>query len=193
VSFWVLTGLNPLASDCKGEYLLRLLRRCNLDAFWAREVSAVASNRRNLDQLVSLWETQVGLSPELPRLGPHPTSDVFRVSVAVGMLLCSVMPGRYRDYTQFETMHKFRSAYSNLYDASAQGAASLATLGRGTAKTFLTSCPTQSIWLKRFAWGCFRRMGQEARQDLALSVPIILELLSLLDREWVKLELHENK
>jgi hypothetical protein len=149
--FRVLTGRNPLPSDRKDEYLLCLLRRCNLDAFWAREVSTVASNRRNLDQLINLWETQVGLSPQLPRMGPHPTTDVFGVSIAVGMLLRLVMPGRHKD---FETMRKFRSAYSNLYHVLAQGASSLATLVRDTAKTFLTACPTQSLWFERFARGC---------------------------------------
>ncbi len=152
--FRVLTGQNPSPSDRKDEYLLCLLRRCNLDAFWAREVSTVASNRRNLDQLINLWETQVGLSPQLPRMGPHPTTDVFGVSIAVGMLLRLVMPGHYKDYTQFETMRKFRSAYSNVYHASAQGASSLATLGRDTAKIVLTACPTQSLWFERFARGC---------------------------------------
>jgi hypothetical protein len=184
--FRVLTGRNPVATDRKDEYLLCLLRRCSLDAFWGREVSTVASNRRNLEQLMSLWDSQVGLNPQFPRMGPHPLSDVFGVSVAVGMLLRSVMPGKYRDYTQFETMRKFRSAYSNLYHASAEGASALATLGRDTAKTFLTACPTQSLWFKRFARGCLRRMGQEVRQDLALSVPVMLELQRVLDQEWTE-------
>jgi hypothetical protein len=117
-------------------------------------------------------------------MGPHPDSDVFGVSVAVGMLLKSLQAGRYRDYTQFETMRKFRSSYSNVYHASAEGATTLATLGRDTAKTFLTACPTQSLWFERFAKGCLRRMGQEVRQDLALSVGIMLRLMELLDKEW---------
>jgi len=145
-SFRVLTRRNPSISDRKDELLLCLLRRCNLDVFWAREVSTVASNRRNLDQLINLWETQVGLDPLLPRMGPHPDTDVFGVSVAVGMLLKSLQARRYRNYTQFETMRKFRSSYSNVNHASAEGAATLATLGRDTAKTFLTACPTQFLW-----------------------------------------------
>jgi len=81
-------------------------------------------------------------------------------------------------------MRKFRSSYSNLYHASAEGVATVATLGRDTAKTFLSSCPTQSLWFERFARGCLRRMGQEVRQDLALSTQIMLELLKVLDKEW---------
>jgi hypothetical protein len=130
--FRVLTGRIPSPTNRQDEYLLCILRRCNLDAFWAREVSTVASNRRNLELLVELWESQVGLSPLLPRMGPYPGHDVFGVSVAVGMILRSAQVGRYKPHTQFETMCKLRSAFLNLFHASAQGTSTMATLGRDT-------------------------------------------------------------
>jgi hypothetical protein len=182
--FRVLTNRIPSPTNRQDEYLLCLLRRCSLDAFWAREVSTVASNRRNLELLVQLWESQVGLTPLLLRMGPFPTHDAFGVSVAVGMVLRSAQPGRYKPHTQYETMRKLRSAFSNLFHASAQGCSTMATLGRDTAKTFLSACPTQSLWFERFARGCLRRMGQEVRQDLAMSVKVLLELLRVLNREW---------
>lgn len=58
------------------------------------------------------------------------------------------------------------------------------TLGRDTAKSFLTTCPTQSMWFERFAKGCLKRMGQEVRQDLAVSIHIMKAYQELLEREW---------
>jgi len=101
------------------------------------------------------------------------------------MLAKSLEPGRYKNHSQFETMRKLRSAYSNLFHASATGSVSLLTLGRDSAKTFLSSCPSHSLWFERFAKGCLRRMGQEVRQDLAISVKVLLALLDLLEGEWL--------
>lgn len=58
------------------------------------------------------------------------------------------------------------------------------TLGRDSAKSFLSTCPTHSLWFERFARGCLKRMGQEVRQDLALSSKVIRELLEILEKEW---------
>lgn len=182
--FRMLTGRIPSVFNRQDDFLLCLLRRCNLDAFWGREESTVLANRRNLDQLIRLWTEQVGLQPALPQLGPFPHQDVFGVTVAIGMLLKSLQPGRYQSYSQFETMRKLRSAYSNFYHASAQGATAMMTLGRDTAKTFLSTCPTQSLWFERFTQGCLRRMGQEVRQDLAISIKVLLTLLHMLEEEW---------
>jgi len=37
------------------------------------------------------------------------------------------------------------AAYSNLYHASAGGSSAMMTLGRDTTKTFLSSCPSNSL------------------------------------------------
>jgi hypothetical protein len=102
------------------------------------------------------------------------------------MLNKSLKAGRYADYTQFETMLKLRSAYSYLHHASALGATSMMTLGRDTAKTFLSTCPTNSLWFERFCKGCFKRMGQESHQDLAVSIKVLLALLEILEVEWLQ-------
>jgi len=143
----------------------------------------VIANRQNVDQMIEIW-TQLGFDPALPALGPFPMTDMFGVAVAVAMLVKSLNPGRYGDYTQFETMRKLRSAFSNLHHASASGAASMMTLGRDTAKTFLSTCVTHSLWFEHFSKGCFKRMGQITRQDLALSIHVMLALINLLEMQW---------
>lgn len=99
------------------------------------------------------------------------------------MLLKSTELGKYANYTQFETIRKFRSAFSNAYLASAAGVVKAATMGRDTAKAFLTQCPTQSLWFEKFCLGCVKRMGQVVKQDLAISVELLLALVSDLERE----------
>jgi hypothetical protein len=81
-------------------------------------------------------------------------------------------------------MHKLRSAFSNLHHASASGAASMMTLGRDTAKMFLSTCITHSLWFEQFSKGCFKRMGQITGQDLALSIQVMLALMNLLEQQW---------
>ncbi len=170
----------------KDEWLLCCLVRANLDAFWGRAPSTVVANRRNLDQLMKMW-SEVGLAPDLllPALGPYPDTDVQGVSVAVAMLVKSTKPGRHnREYTQFETLRKLRAAYSNMFHASARSNIDTLTLGRDMAKSFLTTCPTQSSWFERFCSGCVQRMGQEVKQDLAVSIQVILAFQEEMEKEW---------
>jgi hypothetical protein len=162
------------------------LIRANLDALWGRAQSTITANRQNMDQLVKLW-AEVGLTPDLllPALGPYPDDDVQGVSVAVAMLIKSTKPGRHNEsYTQFETMQKLRAAYSNMFHALARSNIDTLTLGRDVAKLFLTTCPTQSSWFERFSSGCLQRMGQEIRQDLAVSIQVILAFQEEMEKEW---------
>jgi hypothetical protein len=156
--FRLLTRRIPDASNHKDEWLMCCLVRSNLDAFWGHEPSTVVANHRNLDQLLKMWG-EVGLTPNLllPALGPYPDEDVQGVSVAVAMLVKSTKPGRHNElYTQFETMRKLRAAFSNMFHASARSNVDTVTLGRDTAKSFLTTCPTQSSWFERFCSGCLK-------------------------------------
>ena len=93
------------------------------------------------------------------------------------MLLKSLDPGRYAIYTQYETIRKFRSSFSNVYMASVTSCLNSSTFGRSTVKSFLTQCPTQSIWFERFATGCLKRMGQIIKRDLAILIEVLHHLL----------------
>lgn len=184
--FRLLTRRIPDPDNHKDEWLMCCLVRANLDAFWGRAPSTIVANRRNLDQLMKMWN-EVGLAPDLllPALGPYPDEDVQGIGVAVAMLVKSTKPGRHNpEYTQFETMRKLRAAYSNMFHASARSNKETLTMGRDTAKSFLTTCPTQSSWFERFCNGCLQRMGQEVRQDLAVSVRVMLAFQEEMELEW---------
>lgn len=100
------------------------------------------------------------------------------------MLLRSLDPGRYAAYSQFETIRKLRSAYSNAYLASAKACEVSATMGRASTKYFLTQCPTQSLWFERFAYGCLKRMGQVIKRDLAISIEVMTHLMHQLETDF---------
>jgi hypothetical protein len=180
----------PDASNHQEEWLMCCLVWANIDAFWGREPATVTANRRNLDQLKKM-RREVGLAPTslLPALGPHPDEDVQGISVAVAMLVKSMKPGRHNQaYTQFETMWKLRAAYSNMFHASACSNIDTITLGRDTAKSFLTTCPTKSSWFERFCNWCLKRMGQEVKQDLAVSVEVMFAFQYEMERDWQELQ-----
>jgi len=174
---------NPIPDSNRDTALLCCIRRVNLDAVWGRESSTVANSLRGAVQLVQQW-AKVGLEPTFPALGPYPVADTFGFSVAIGMVLKSMEPGRYDAYQQYETIRKLRAAYSNLYMASREGSNSLRSFGGDRVKHYLTDSPTQSLFFERFSQGCVRRMGQEVRQDWAITLPAMHALLEILKEDW---------
>jgi len=110
--------------------------------------------------------------------------DNLGYGVAVAMLLKSLEPGRYDVYQQFATIRKLQAGYHNVYMSSVEGATSLRSVGGDKAKHFLNTCPTHSGWFEMFALGFLRRMGQESRQDRAVSLLVMHALLQQFSREW---------
>jgi len=177
-----LHGRNPIPGIHRDDALLCCIRRVNLDAVWGREPSTVSNTLRGAVHLKQQW-TKVGLDPTFPPLGPYPVKDSFGFSVAIGMVLKSLEPGRYDAYQQYETIRKLRAAYSNIYMTSREGGASLRSFGGDRVKHYLTDSPTQSLFFERFSQGCVRRMGQEVRQDWAITLPAMHALLHELEKD----------
>ncbi len=159
------------------------IRQVNLDSLWGRETATVTSTRRGIDKLLGLW-AQLGITPRLAPLGPFPIDVSLGHDVAIAMILKSREKGRYAAYQQFETIRKLRSSYTNVYMGSLEGVSSLHTSSGEIGKQYLSRCPTHSLWFERFTKGCLSRMGQLVKQDMALSVGVILALLQLLDDDW---------
>jgi hypothetical protein len=109
------------------------------------------------------------------------------MGVAIAMLLTSLEPGQYSTrYQQFETGRKLQAGFSNIYMSLSEGVSCLWTVGGDRLKHQLTYSPTQSLWFECFSQGCIHHMGQEVRQDWAISLPIMHCLMDLLDDEWSK-------
>lgn len=175
---------NPLPSHPKDDLLLCCIRRVNLDALWGREPHTVDATLRGCQQMVAQLK-QVGVEPDFPPLGPHPVWDSFGVRVAIAMVLKSLQPGRYHaDYQQFETIRKLCAAHSNVYLASLEGSSSMRAVGGDKPKHYMNWSPTYSVWFGRFKLGCLRRMGQDVRQDWAITLSAMSALMRDMEREW---------
>jgi hypothetical protein len=163
---------------------LTTIRRMNLDALWSREPSTIANNMRTLATLIATCEGS-GFEPQIPNLGPFPIEDKLGYSVAFSMLKHSLRPGRHsKVYTQFATIRKQRSAFSNVYMASQESAKLGMIIAQGSqTNSFVTSCPTNSLWFTRWSLGCETRMGFILKQNKAISIELFLELVADFKRE----------
>jgi hypothetical protein len=113
-----------------------------------------------------------------------PVADITGHRAAIQMLLYSLEEGKYsKDYKQFETIRKLRSAFSNVWGASSRGTCFNISNGmEDKHKQQLTQCPTDSEWFSRFNLGCKKRMGQDVRPQLGLSIGVMLEYMARLVR-----------
>jgi hypothetical protein len=186
--FRTLWGRNPrnVISDKEN---LQVLRRMNLDLIWSREPSTFLKNAGSLSMLISTCESS-GFDPELPHLGPSPLSDKSGLAVAFSMLRHSLKPGRHSKlYTQFATIRKQRSAFSNLYLASIEGAKSNSVMGAGPQGSgFISACPTNSPWFVKWSTGCEVRMGFILKQNKAISYTVFRALIKEFSQDILKEE-----
>ena len=157
---------------------LKVIRRMNLDAIWSREPSTTLQNLRTLAKLISTCESN-GFEPDLPSLGPFPLKDDLGYCVAFSMLVHSRKPGKHSKlYTQFATIRKQRSAYSNLYSASKESVNEGVVIAIGAqTNARITNCSTNSLWFSRWTSGCETRMGFVLKQNKAISILLMKKLI----------------
>ena len=175
-----LTG-RDLEDNPSDRLLSVVIRRMNLDSLWSRERGTVNGNRSTMRRGMQVSQ-MMGLQPPYVPLGPYPLEDVMGYGVAAQFLVASLADGaKGRDYCQFETIRKYQSAFSNAFNASAQGIAEPTTSGNKKLHVKITRCPMESEWFGRFSKGCRSRMGQDSRPDKAISIPVFHELMNELE------------
>lgn len=180
--FFMLKGRAPIPNDHHDVLLQIAIRRVILDSFWSREPSTVDRNRQSFNKMVDVLK-RVNVDPQVAPLGPFPKHDIMGISVAIAVVLRSLDPGKYANYSQYDTIRKLRSAHANQYMASVSGCNSMVSIGKAKSKQMLSHCPTQSLWYERFSFGCLKRMGQIVKQDLAISIEVMLELINQFTRD----------
>lgn len=154
-----------------------------LDSFWATEPNTVGRNLAELRRGSQIARCMGFGNSMFPPMGPFPVEDSFGMGTAIVMLELSLRPGINDKTVQFNTIRKFRSSYSNVYQASVKGQGNT-TMSNGVRKLTVTECPTYGDWFTRFNKGCHKRMGDIVCPDRAVSIPIMLEIFRQLEFEW---------
>lgn len=161
-------GRNPFLDNDRDKLALTMIRRANLDAFWARTAATVQSNlsdfRQQVKHSLKLW----GGTPNLPPRGPFPLEDNFGVATACVTLSRSLDPGKNARHIQFNTARRIRSSFSNYWNASIK-TLSTGVMQDGQAKLMMTDCPVYHFWYTRMMCGMHERMGDLVIQDQAVS------------------------
>jgi hypothetical protein len=169
---------SPDITDAGDSLLLACIRRINLDAFWSRSKYTVQGNK---EKIATSLEMSKLVRLEGPYLvdGSLPDFDHCGYEVAIDTILYSRRPGRHsNEYTQFDTVRKLRTAYSNHCRSTAQANRSSWAIGDTKGKyQRLGTDPCGSFWFYRFMEGLKRRMGQDWRPNKAISKALMLRVL----------------
>jgi hypothetical protein len=153
--------------------------------FWERESSTV-------EQLFALFKQALDTARHL-EITPTfmtcksvwPVGDQEGFGEAMVMLWQSLQKGKTEgSLKQFNSIRKLRSLSANMQLASkCQGMDGVCFKDGGSAY-LLTRCTTNSVLFTKFIKGCEKRMGRMIKQDAALSVSLLLLILTNMNREF---------
>ena len=180
-----LTKRNPSLVSQAGLRLLAIIRRANLDLFWSRTAGTVDKSRLGIKRIVN-ESLALGFQPTLEPLEPWPVSDDWGFGIALVILETSLNPGRNAStHTQYDTVRKLASAYTNHFEASKRSAGETWALKSNKTHSFFTKCPTRSEFFRRFKEGLRARMGRDVKGDLAIDYRIVHKILKHLKSEML--------
>jgi len=181
-----ITKCDPIGSILSDLRLMRSIRRANLDAFWARATSTVASNLQEIKRQVISDESYYGVpypfESHLPR-GPFPVEDSWGMMGACSFLRRSLDVGRNSETVQYATVRRQQAAISNYAHTTPRGMA-WAALSSDRYRQFFSVSPTNSLFFSRFTQGCHNRMGDVVLRDRALTIEELSALLAILEDRY---------
>jgi hypothetical protein len=192
-----LEGRDPRGGGSDDVYLA-CIRRANLDAMLGKSPLTIRAHRR---ETIGVLENSrlIGKTPAYHPRGPFPLGDPVGMSLAVDMLLKSlVAKGRIANHVQFATLRKLRATYTKNWESSPAGVKEGASFAKGAGRIRPTSCPAQSEWFYDFLRGMEYRMGCQSEPNHGLLMGAIVHLLEILsvdaqEAEESGLELEANE
>ena len=138
-----LEGRDPRRGESDDVYLA-CIRRANLDAMLGKSPLTIRAHRR---ETIGVLENSrlIGKTPAYHPRGPFPLGDPVGMSLAVDMLVKSlVAKGRIANHVQFATLRKLRATYTKNWESSPSGVKEGASFAKGAGRICPTSCPAQS-------------------------------------------------
>ena len=157
-----------------------MIRRMNLDAFWARARGTVIENTNRIKRTIK-FSNSLGLLGPFEHSGPYPDNDHCGYEVAAAILMNSRRPGRYhKSHTQFETIRLLKSSYSSHFNSTpSSNIYPLTWVDKKGNYTKVTTDKCGSLWFSRFMIGLKIRMGQTFKPNQALSHPLLKATITL--------------
>lgn len=164
--------------------VVALIRRVNLDIFWSREASTVEGLLRLFNQTKEA-SRHLGVEPDLLRSRQGgPLGDNVGFREAVHMLWQSLQKAKGDgSLKQFDTVWKLRSLSAAVQTTGHTGRKAGMGFRDNAHMLVLTQCSTNSLLFSQFMNGCEKRMGRRIKQDTALSVGVLLQILENLEVE----------
>ena len=170
-------------SDASDVAFEALCIRAYLDAFWSHASKTIAKHVSQVKFLEG-YSQQLRLNP-LPDLGPWPLGQHMGMLTAIMVLMRSKEPGRGDSTVKYGTARQVRSTLTVLWETSPDSGRDMVLSSASTRGRFITTLnPTESRWYQYFNTGLAARMGDVVRQDLAYTLGVLLELLSMFEDEW---------
>ena len=158
--FRKLKGREFNLKNSKDTLLLDLIRRANLDAFWARARSTVYQNLTKTKRMLEFSE-MVGLNGPFISRCPFPPGDHCGYELAISTLLYSRRPRKHlSSHTQHDTIRKLKSAYGNwLRSSSKANQVHYVMCDDGGKVIRITNDLSSSLWYHCFNTGMKYQMG----------------------------------
>ena len=128
---------------------------------------------------------ELGLEPIDVAMGPWPVGDQVGFQLAIIMLRASQEKGRNsRDYVQYDSIRKLRSAFSTVHENSASAARDVDVFKGDMGQTFgVTNSNSDSYFFRKFCKGLEKRMGRLVIQNLGIGTDLMRILLNMLEEE----------
>jgi hypothetical protein len=170
---------NDKASDCE---LKEMIRRANIDSFWSREKTTVATNlleARRMERTMGKY----GLPATTPPMGPWPLEDSVGMKAAIAVLDRSLDKGVYEENVQWNTFRKQMSAVTNISQASVGGLMnSVGAYER--RRMWISNAASHQFWFSRFMTGVHKRVGQVRKADKEMAIEVVHAVDHILEDQW---------
>ena len=182
--FRKLKGRDPIKENNEDILLEECIRRINLDSFWSSEPNSIKANISKL-RVGERMSKLVGLHGPAIHIGPLPSHDHCGYEVAIQMILHSRLPGRNsKEYTQYETIRKTRTAHSNQVRASPQyNSVQFSMMDEKGGNRRASNDVCASWWFRKFSEGLCKRMGYISNKDRGMSLSLMVNVLKTIEEK----------
>ena len=173
----------PRDENQQDQFLLQLIRRAILDAFWSRARSTVNQNLSKIKMILK-FSKNVGLEGPFWTNLLYPRYDHCGYELAIDTLQYSRKPGKHSNtHTQFDTVRKLRSAYGNWARTTPESSNGswVVTQSNGRASR-LSKDLSGLLWYYRFSLGLRYHMGAIWKPNKGFSTKLLMKVLETAEK-----------